>query len=47
MSINLVDRPSTSQAELLAQELASSVPALLARIARFRPRVACFIGEGI
>ena len=47
MSINLVDRPSTSQAELLAQELASSVLALLARIARFRPRVTCFIGKGI
>ncbi|KAH9059791.1 uracil-DNA glycosylase-like protein [Lactarius vividus] len=45
--INLVDRPSTSQAELSAQEMASSVPALLAKIARFRPRVVCFIGKGI
>ena len=27
--------------------MASSVPALLAKIARFRPRVACFIGKGI
>lgn len=45
--INLVDRPSTSQADLSAQEMASSVPALLTKIARFRPRVACFIGKGI
>ena len=27
--------------------MASSVPALLAKIARFRPHVACFIGKGI
>jgi hypothetical protein len=47
MQINLVDRPSTSQADLSAQEMASSVPALLSKIARFRPRVACFIGKGI
>ena len=47
MQINLVDRPSTSQADLSAQEMASSVPALLTKIARFRPRVACFIGKGI
>ncbi|KAI9444042.1 hypothetical protein H4582DRAFT_1918883 [Lactarius indigo] len=45
--INLVDRPSTSQAELSAQEMANSVPALLTKIARFRPRVVCFIGKGI
>ncbi|KAH9005564.1 uracil-DNA glycosylase-like protein [Lactarius hatsudake] len=45
--VNLVDRPSTSQAELSAQEMASSVPALLTKIARFRPRVVCFIGKGI
>ena len=47
MQINLVDRPSTSQADLSAQEMASSVPALLTKLARFRPRVACFIGKGI
>jgi hypothetical protein len=47
MQINLVDRPSTSQADLSAQEMASSVPALLSKITRFRPRVACFIGKGI
>ncbi|KAH8992737.1 uracil-DNA glycosylase-like protein [Lactarius akahatsu] len=45
--VNLVDRPSTSQAELSAQEMASSVPALLTKIARFRPHVVCFIGKGI
>jgi hypothetical protein len=47
MQINLVDRPSTSQADLSAQEMASSVPVLLSKITRFRPRVACFIGKGI
>ncbi|KAH9025969.1 hypothetical protein EDB85DRAFT_203461 [Lactarius pseudohatsudake] len=45
--VNLVDRPSSSQAELSAQEMASSVPALLTKIARFRPHVVCFIGKGI
>ena len=47
IQVNLVDRPSTSQADLSAQEMASSVPALLTKIARFRPRVVCFIGKGI
>jgi hypothetical protein len=47
MQINLVDHPSTSQADLSAQEMASSVPALLTKIAHFRPCVACFIGKGI
>ncbi|KAF8268574.1 hypothetical protein EI94DRAFT_1727365 [Lactarius quietus] len=37
--INLVDRPSTSEAELSFQEMASSVPALLTKIARFRPGI--------
>lgn len=45
--VNLLDRPSTSQAELSAQEMAGSVPALLTKIARFHPRVVCFIGKGI
>ncbi|KAI9462883.1 uracil-DNA glycosylase-like protein [Lactarius psammicola] len=44
---NLVDRPSTSEADLSAQEMASSVPALLTKIAGCRPRVVCFIGKGI
>jgi hypothetical protein len=34
-------------ADLSSQEMARSVPTLLAKIARLRPRVACFIGKGI
>lgn len=44
---NLVERPSTSEAELSVQEMADSVPALLTKIARLRPRVTCFVGKGI
>lgn len=33
--------------DLSSQEMARSVPALLVKIARLRPRVACFIGKGI
>ncbi|KAI0302820.1 uracil-DNA glycosylase-like protein [Multifurca ochricompacta] len=44
---NLVERPSTSEAELSSQEMASSVPALLARVARLYPRIICFVGKGI
>jgi G:T/U-mismatch repair DNA glycosylase len=47
MQINLVNCPSTSQADLSAQEMASSVPALLFKIECFCPHVACFIGKGI
>ena len=42
-----MDRPSASMADLSSQEMARSVPTLLAKIARLRPRVACFIGKGI
>ncbi|KAI0297397.1 uracil-DNA glycosylase-like protein [Russula brevipes] len=44
---NLVERPSASQAELSNREMADSAPALLAKVARLRPRVVCFIGKGI
>ncbi|KAH9988169.1 hypothetical protein BJV77DRAFT_1023244 [Russula vinacea] len=44
---NLVERPSTSEADLSSQEMASSVSVLLAKVARYRPRVLCFIGKGI
>jgi len=33
--------------DLSSQEMARSVPTLLVKIARLRPRVACFIGKGI
>ncbi|KAN0116438.1 DNA glycosylase [Russula decolorans] len=44
---NLVERASISEAQLLNREMANAVPALLARIARWRPRVICFNGKGI
>jgi len=43
----LVERASISEAQLLNREMASSVPALLAKIARLHPRVVCFNGKGI
>ncbi|KAH9954776.1 uracil-DNA glycosylase-like protein [Russula dissimulans] len=44
---NLLARPSTSITELSKQEMADSVPALLANVVRLRPRVVCFVGKGI
>ena len=34
-------------ADLSSQEMARSVPTLLVKVARLRPRVVCFIGKGI
>jgi hypothetical protein len=42
-----VERASISQAQLLKREMADSAPALLAKIACWRPRVMCFNGKGI
>ncbi|KIM78187.1 hypothetical protein PILCRDRAFT_75863 [Piloderma croceum F 1598] len=44
---NLVERPSAEQAELSPSEMMDSVPSLLAKVARYRPRVVCFVGMGI
>ncbi len=44
---NLVQRSSVSQAELSSREMTRSVPALLAKVTRLRPRVICFNGKGI
>ncbi|KAH7922912.1 DNA glycosylase [Leucogyrophana mollusca] len=44
---NLVDRPSAEAAELSKAEMKASVPTLLAKIARYRPRFLCFVGMGI
>ncbi|KAI0258381.1 hypothetical protein BC834DRAFT_82436 [Gloeopeniophorella convolvens] len=44
---NLVARPSAAEAELSAQDMADGVPVLLAKLARLRPRVLCFVGKGI
>ncbi|KAJ7685316.1 uracil-DNA glycosylase-like protein [Mycena polygramma] len=44
---NLVDRPTTEQTELSTSEQLASVPQFLAKIARYRPRVVCFVGLSI
>ncbi|KAJ6496986.1 uracil-DNA glycosylase-like protein [Mycena vitilis] len=44
---NLVDRPTTEQVELSSSEQLASVPQFLAKIARYRPRVVCFVGLSI
>jgi len=44
---NLVDRPTAEQNELSANEQVAGVPALLAKVARYRPRVLCFVGLDI
>jgi len=44
---NLIERPSIEAAELSAKETVDSVPAFLAKIARWRPRIVCFVGKGI
>ena len=35
------------QAELSSTEMTAAVPAFLAKVARFRPRIVCFVGLGI
>ncbi|KAF9460283.1 uracil-DNA glycosylase-like protein [Collybia nuda] len=44
---NLVDRATAEQNELSLDERAASVPTLLTKVARYRPRMLCFIGLGI
>ncbi|KAJ7271902.1 uracil-DNA glycosylase-like protein [Mycena haematopus] len=44
---DLVDRPTTEQMELSASEQLAGVPVFLAKIARFRPAIVCFVGLGI
>ncbi|KAJ6502433.1 uracil-DNA glycosylase-like protein [Mycena sanguinolenta] len=41
---NLVDRPTSEEAELSITEQLASVPGFLAKVARFRPGVVCFVG---
>ena len=41
---DLVKRPTARAGELLAQELASGVASLTARLERYQPRIACFHG---
>ncbi|KAJ7709780.1 uracil-DNA glycosylase-like protein, partial [Mycena rosella] len=44
---NLIDRPTTEQTELSREEQVAGVPFFLAKIARYRPRIVCFVGLGI
>ncbi|KAJ7449934.1 uracil-DNA glycosylase-like protein [Mycena latifolia] len=44
---NLVDRPTTEQTELSGKEQLAGVPFFLAKMARYRPRIVCFVGLGI
>ncbi|KAJ7109501.1 uracil-DNA glycosylase-like protein [Mycena epipterygia] len=44
---NLVDRPTTEQTELSRKEQLAGVPFFLAKIARYRPRIVCFVGLAI
>ncbi|KAJ7774969.1 uracil-DNA glycosylase-like protein [Mycena metata] len=44
---NLVDRPTSEQAELSRSEQLTNVPFFLAKIAHYRPRFVCFVGLSI
>ncbi|KAK0479992.1 DNA glycosylase [Armillaria novae-zelandiae] len=41
---NLVERPTAEQSELSDVEMRAAAPAFLAKIARYRPRIVCFVG---
>ncbi|SJL09721.1 uncharacterized protein ARMOST_13102 [Armillaria ostoyae] len=41
---NLVERPTAEQSELSDAEMRAAAPAFLAKIARYRPRIVCFVG---
>ncbi|TCD61388.1 hypothetical protein EIP91_008525 [Steccherinum ochraceum] len=43
----LVDRPTAEQAELSKTEMISGVPTLSSKIAKYKPRIVCFLGKGI
>ncbi|KAL5476907.1 THP1 [Sanghuangporus weigelae] len=44
---DIVDRPSSCEDELSAQEMIGGVPVLLQKVAKYRPRFVCFIGKGM
>lgn len=44
---DLVSRPSKNIAELTSAEMDDGVPHLLAKFARYQPRVVCFVGKDI
>lgn len=41
------DQFYTKEAELSNQEMVDSVPVLLRKVSKFRPRILCFVGKGI
>lgn len=43
----MVDRPSSTASELSRAEKVAGVPAFLRKVARYRPRIVCFIGREI
>ncbi|KAL7421113.1 uracil DNA N-glycosylase Thp1 [Cryptotrichosporon argae] len=44
---NLVDRPTAEQSELSTLEMRLAVPAFARKIAKYRPRLVCFVGKKI
>ncbi|KDR76568.1 hypothetical protein GALMADRAFT_450914 [Galerina marginata CBS 339.88] len=44
---NLTDRPTATETELSKTEQVGGVPALLGKLAQYRPRILCFVGLGI
>ena len=44
---NLAHRPTARSEQLTRMELERGVPELLMKIARYRPRVICFVGKQI
>ncbi|KAG8969845.1 hypothetical protein FRC05_000822 [Tulasnella sp. 425] len=44
---NMVDRPSSTASELSRAEKVAGVPTFLTKVARYRPRIVCFIGREI
>lgn len=44
---NLVDRPTAEQNELSRAEQLASVPSLLSKISKYKPKIVCFVGLGI
>ncbi|KIY52869.1 DNA glycosylase, partial [Fistulina hepatica ATCC 64428] len=44
---NLVPRPTAEQGELAPDERAAGVPVFLSKVAQFRPRIVCYVGNQI
>jgi len=44
---NIVQRPTRAAAELTSEEYALGRVVLLEKLARYRPRIACYVGKGV